>query len=198
MGRTTTDRTTTDRTTTDPAANGPTANGTASPASSGSTASPGNTDPSESLEERLQREHEQLFHELRAIIPGGQVLFAFLLTVAFSERFRELDQHQRWVYYLTFLTVGVSLLLLLAPASFHRVQFRRGDKEAMMRIANVEALIALVLISLSVAGTMFLITDLMFSASAAIGVAAVMWVVTGLVWWGVPMRRRLSERRDAE
>ena len=153
------------------------------------------TDPAESPEERLQREHEQLFHELRAIIPGVEVLFAFMLTVAFTERFRDLTDVQRWVYYLTFLCAGTGLLLLLAPASYHRVQFRRGDKESMMRIANVEALTALVVISLAIAGTVFLITDLLFTTVAAVVVAAVIWSITGTLWWAVPIRRRIAEDR---
>jgi Family of unknown function (DUF6328) len=157
----------------------------------------GTTDPDETPEQRLQREHEQLFHELRAIIPGVEVLFAFMLTVAFTERFQQLTDVQRWVYYLTFLCAGVGLLLLLAPASYHRVQFRRGDKEAMMRIANIEALTALIVISLAVAGTVFLITDLMFSTVAAAVVATSMWLMICVLWWVVPLTRRLREAAAA-
>lgn len=150
----------------------------------------------ETHDEQLEREHEQLFHELRAIIPGAEVLFAFMLTVAFSERFADITDVQRWVYYVTLLSAGSSLLLLLAPASFHRIQFRRHDKEAMMRIANVEAISALVLISVAVAGSVFLITDLMFTTVAAIAVAAVMWTCAGALWWLVPLARRTTEPTD--
>lgn len=150
----------------------------------------------ETDDERLQREHEQLFHELRSIIPGVEVLFAFMLTVAFTERFERLSDVQRLVYYATFLCAGLAILLLLAPASFHRVRFRQDDKEAMLRIANVEAIAALVLISLAVAGTVFLITDLMFSSTLATIVSALVWVATGALWWGVPLTREVSERAD--
>lgn len=149
--------------------------------------------PDESHDEQLQREHEQLFHELRAIIPGAEVLFAFMLTVAFSNRFEDVTSLQRWVYYVTLLTAGSALLLLLAPASFHRVRFRRHDKEALMRVANSEAIVALVLISLSVAGTVFLITDLLFTTVAAVVVAAALWTMTSLVWWAVPLSRRADD-----
>jgi hypothetical protein len=150
----------------------------------------------ETEDERLQREHEQLFHELRSIIPGVEVLFAFMLTVAFTERFERLTDVQRSVYYATFLCAGVAILLLLAPASFHRVRFRQDDKEVMLRLANVEAIAALVLISIAVAGTVFLITDLMFSSTAATIVSTLVWVATGAIWWGVPLTREASERAD--
>ena len=149
--------------------------------------------PDESHDEQLQREHEQLFHELRAIIPGAAVLFAFMLTVAFSDRFEDVTTLQRSVYYVTLLTAGTALLLLLAPASFHRVQFRRHDKEVMMRVANTEAIVALVLVSLAIAGAVFLITDLLFTTVAAVAVAVALWVVTSLVWWGVPLSRRTDD-----
>jgi cation transport ATPase len=152
---------------------------------------------SESTDERLEREHEQLFHELRAIIPGAEVLFAFMLTVTFTQRFEQLTGVQRTVYYATLLCAGVALLLLLAPASFHRIRFRRHDKEAMMRIANVESIAALVLISLSVAGTIFLITDVMYSTEAAVAVGSAIWLCTGALWWGVPLRRNWDEHDAA-
>lgn len=148
----------------------------------------------ESDDERLEREHEQLFHELRAIIPGAEVLFAFMLTVTFTQRFEQLTDVQRTVYYVTLLSAGISLLLLLAPASFHRVRFRRHDKERMMRVANIETIAALILISLAVAGTIFLITDVMYSTEAAVAVGTAIWLCTGALWWGLPLRRTWHDR----
>ncbi|MBI5089614.1 MAG: hypothetical protein HZB15_12380 [Actinobacteria bacterium] len=140
--------------------------------------------------ERLDREHEQLFHELRSIIPGAEVLFAFLLTVAFSQKIDELTSLQRGVYYTTFMLAGSALIVLLGPSAFHRVQFRKSDKEAMMRLANVEAIVALVLISLSLVGAVFLITDRLFSTTWAIVAGAIFGVVASLLWWAVPLSRR--------
>lgn len=150
----------------------------------------------ESHAERLDREHEELFHELRAVIPGAEVLFAFLLTVVFTERFQGLTEPQRWIYYGTFLCAGASLLLLLAPSAFHRVRFRQGDKEALLRAANVEAIVALVLVSLSIAGSVLLITDLMFPFPAAVVAAVAVWSVASMLWWGFPLARRQGDPVD--
>ena len=145
----------------------------------------------ETAAERLEREHEELFHELRAIIPGAEVLFAFLLTVAFTERMETLTTLQRGVYYGTFMCGGTSLVLLLGPAAFHRVQFRQRDKEALMRTANVEAIAALVLISASIAGAVFLITDLLFSTLLATVTAVAIWLLASALWWILPLSRRI-------
>jgi len=147
----------------------------------------------ESPAERLEREVEQLLQELRSIIPGVQVQFAFLLTVAFTQRFESLTDVQRTVYYVSLLCAALSLFLLLAPSSFHRVRFRRRDKEAMIRSANVEVIAALVLISCSIAGIVFLISDLMFTTEVAVVVSVLVWVASGILWWGYPLLRRLRD-----
>lgn len=149
--------------------------------------------PDDSHAERLDREHEQFFHELRSILPGAEVQFAFLLTVAFTERFRELSDLQRAVYYATFICAGVSIVLLLAPAAFHRVRFRQHDKEAMIRLANVEAIAALVLVSLSVAGTVLLISDLLLPTWSAALVSGSLWLFATVLWWAFPLVRRRAD-----
>ena len=46
----------------------------------------------ESEEERLDRNLLELLNELRVALPGVQVLFAFLLTVPFTQRFATLKR----------------------------------------------------------------------------------------------------------
>ncbi len=148
----------------------------------------------ETKQQRLDREHDQLFNELRSIIPGVQIQGAFLFTVAFTQRFERLNDFQRDVYYVSFLLAVGGLVLLFAPAAFHRVQFRQHDKELLIRAANVEMIAALVLVSFSLAGTLLLISDLIVPTSVAVVVAAITLAATGLLWWGFPIARRLSRR----
>jgi uncharacterized membrane protein len=143
---------------------------------------------------RLDREHQELFHELRAVIPGAQVLFAFLLTVAFTPVFSELGTDERAVYFATFILAGIALCLLLSPAAYHRIQFRRGDKDVMLRLANLEALVAMVLLSISLSGVVYLIGSVVYTTELAIASAASLWLLTLIVWWIIPLTRR---RRNA-
>ena len=57
---------------------------------------------------RLEREHGELLQELRALIPGGTVLFGFLLAISFTVVFKGLDDVERYVYYGTLLSTAVS------------------------------------------------------------------------------------------
>lgn len=143
--------------------------------------------------EELEQEHSELFDELRAVIPGAEVLFAFLLTAPFSERFDRLNERQRGVYFFIFLAAALALVLLLAPSVFHRVRFRQGDKDALLRVANREALAALGVMSVSLPAAVFLVTDLLHGVRWAMVCGAAALVTAALVWWAVPVRRRLTD-----
>ena len=86
----------------------------------------------EELKERLEREHGELLEELRSLIPGAEVLFGFLLAIRFTAEFGDLTDTQRYVYYVTLLSTAAALVFFLAPAAYHRIRFRAGDKEYMV------------------------------------------------------------------
>ena len=152
-------------------------------------------EPEEDFGERLEREHEQLFHELRSVIPGAEVLFAFLLTIVFTGPFEELGAAQRTIFFLTFMLSGIALVLLLAPTAFHRIRFRQQDKNAMLRLANIEVLTAMACISLSISGVVWLVTDIIVDTTWATVTASGLWMLIALIWWAVPLARVRADRR---
>src|SRR5688500_4286370 len=90
--------------------------------------------------ERLEREHSELMEELRALIPGAEVLFGLLIAVRFTEQFRELSEAQACVYYAALAGTAAALVLFIAPAAHHRVGFREGDKDYVVSKGNREAI----------------------------------------------------------
>jgi hypothetical protein len=80
----------------------------------------------EEADERANRELIELLNELRVALPGVQVLFAFLLTVPFSQRFTTLDAADRRIYYAAMLATAAATLCLIAPTAHHRLRFRSG------------------------------------------------------------------------
>jgi hypothetical protein len=145
--------------------------------------------------QRLDREHDQLNQELRALITGVQVLFGFLLSVTFTERFGDLSVADRRVHLLVIGCSATALVLLLAPTAFHRVQFRQRDKEAMVRIANTEAKAAMLFMSLATAGSLYLVGRLSFSSSWGVITGCSLFVFSLSVWWGIPLVRRHQRSR---
>src|ERR671916_2197791 len=94
----------------------------------------------EDRQERTARELIELLNELRVALPGVQVLFAFLLTVPFTQRFPDITSLQRNVFFVAFLSAAAATAFLIAPTAYHRIRFREGDKEQMLQTANVLAL----------------------------------------------------------
>src|SRR5215212_2666054 len=90
----------------------------------------------ESEKERLDRNLLELLNELRVALPGVQVLFAFLLTVPFTQRFSTLTATQEKVYYGTLVCTAISTAMLIAPSAHHRINFRQQDKEYIVFLAN--------------------------------------------------------------
>jgi len=147
----------------------------------------------EDVKERLEREHSELLEELRALIPGAQVLFGFLLAIRFTTPFTDLNAVQRSVYYATLLSTAVALVLLLAPSAYHRLRFREGDKDVMVRKGNREAIAGTGAIALAFTGVLYLITT-----QAAIAVALVFFALTAWRWWAIALYRKAREQDEAK
>ena len=90
----------------------------------------------ETPKERADRELIELLNELRVVLPGVTVLLAFLLAVPFAKGWTRITSFQRDVFVVAFLATAVSVALLTAPSSYHRLRFRAGHKERMVRVGN--------------------------------------------------------------
>jgi amino acid transporter len=150
-------------------------------------------DDVEQPEERQNRELIELLNELRVALPGAQVLFAFLLTVPFSNRFLTLTGSQRAIYFATFVGTTIAAGLFMAPTAYHRIRFRQGDKERMLRTSNRFAIVGIAFLALSVTSAVVLTTDLMFGLGTAmvVGLGVLLFLVW--VWFAIPLARRLRD-----
>ncbi len=144
----------------------------------------------EDPQERTARELIELLQELRIVIPGVQVLFAFLLTVPFSQGFPKLDALQRGVFFATLLCTSAATALLIAPSSHHRVLFRQGVREQRLKLGNMLAILGLAFLVPAMVGVVFVITDLIFGMTAALIVTVLMAISFSLLWFAVPLRYR--------
>jgi predicted membrane channel-forming protein YqfA (hemolysin III family) len=148
----------------------------------------------EGKEERLDRELIEFLNELRVVLPGVQVLFAFLLTVPFTNQFSKITNGQRQVFFATFLCTTAATVLLIAPSAYHRLRWREYDKEQMLRTSNRLSIAGLAFLSFALLGAAFLVTDLLFQATAAAVVTTAVASFFAWFWWGLPLTRKLRDR----
>jgi len=126
-------------------------------------------------ERRRDRQMIELLNELRVALPGVQILFAFLLTVPFTQRFTALTPFQRDTYYVTLIATALSTACLIAPSAGHRLRFHQGDRAWVIESANRLTIAGLVLLAIALAGSVLLITDMLFDGARV-------WIYTGVVW----------------
>jgi hypothetical protein len=152
-------------------------------------------EPGESPKERVDRELIELLNGLRVILPGVQVLLAFLLTVPFATGFPEVSEFERGLYFVTVLLTVGSIAALTMPAAYHRIRFREGDKERMLLLSNAFAIGGLALLALAMTGVVFLIADVLFGTAVAGSVALAVAAILGGTWFAVPLGRKLRDEQ---
>ncbi len=144
----------------------------------------------ETEKERLDRNLNELLGELRVIMPGIQVLFAFLLVVPFNQRFTELTQFETSTYFVTLVTTGVSMAFLIAPGTIHRLQFRADDKEWIVFTGNRLAIIGFAILAVAVTSGFLLVMHFVYSNTLAIVSTAALGVLVGVLWFAIAVARR--------
>ena len=147
----------------------------------------------ESRSEKLDRELIELLNELRVALPGVQILFAFLLTVPFAGRFERVTDFQRDTYLFAFLCAMAGSVFLMAPTAYHRIQWRRHDKEQLLRISNGLAIAGTAFLSLGMAASVLFVTDFLFARWIAFAATAFSALLFAVFWYALPLFRRTQD-----
>jgi Family of unknown function (DUF6328) len=144
----------------------------------------------ESLDTVLDRNVAELLQEVRVVFTGVQLLFAFLLGLAFSQRFRELDGFQVGAYLVALLASALAAIVLIAPVPFHRMIFRRRKKAALVVVADRFLAVGLVLVVTAITSSVLLVLDVVLGRGWAILGSGLTAVVGLLTWYLLPLAVR--------
>jgi len=89
---------------------------------------------------------------------------------------------------------AVATALLVGPVAYHRMVFRRGQKERLVRAASVMAIGGLAAVALAVSAAVLLVTSYVGGGLAAGLISAFVAVMFGLLWFAFPLTRRRNPR----
>jgi hypothetical protein len=142
--------------------------------------------------ERLDRNLDELTGELRVVITGVQVLFAFLLIVPFSSGFSGIGPFERAVYFVTLLCAALAAVCTIAPAAEHRFLFRHDDKRHIVFSSNRVVIAGLAFLALAMCGSVLLVATKLFGVTLGALTAIVVGIPFTLLWFVLPLRRRLQ------
>ncbi len=134
----------------------------------------------------------ELLNELRVALPGVQILFAFLLTVPFSNGFTRTTAFQRDVLFITLVFTSLSAACLIAPSAAHRLRFHKHDRIWIIESANRLTIAGLAFLAAAMTGAVLLVTDVLYDGTRV-------WVYTGVfaalltgMWFVRPLLRSES------
>ena len=144
---------------------------------------------------RYDRNYGELLQELRVVLTGVQILFAFLLAIAFQQRFASAGTGELALYLIALCSSACASVVLTAPAAVHRVLFRQKVKG---EIVDVTAqMIKIGMACLAVAMVTSVCFVVLFVAGPVLGwvTSAALGVLVAVTWLQIPRRHR--SRRPA-
>jgi hypothetical protein len=144
---------------------------------------------------RLDRNYSELLQELRVAQTGVQILFAFLLSIAFQQRFARLDHPQRVIYVVTLVSAACAAIMLIAPVPVHRLLFRLHLKDEVVTFTSRLATAGLACLAVAMLSAVLLIVDVSSGLTAAILITAVLGLLIAVFWIALPLS---VKRRHAE
>ena len=150
--------------------------------------------PGESEDDRTERRMSELMTEVRIIMPGVQVLFAFLLTVPFQARFDTVTDTEEALYLVTLLSAGLASACLIGSAATHRVLFGQGQREFVIRVGNRLVLVGLIALAVAMSCAAALVVSFVWTAAAAWLTLAGGAVLFGSLWFVLPLTRAAAAR----
>ncbi len=139
--------------------------------------------------ERLDRNLEELTSELRVVVTGVQVLFAFLLIVPFNVGFAHIGDFERTVYFVTLVLAALAAVCTIAPSAQHRFLFRHDDKRYIVFSSNRVVIAGLAFLALSMCGCLLLVTTRLFGVTAGVLTASIGAIPFAVLWFAAPIRR---------
>ena len=146
--------------------------------------------------ERLDRNLEEMTGELRVVVTGVQVMFAFLLIVPFNVGFEHVGEFERVVYFVTLVLAALAAVCTIAPSAEHRFLFRHHDKRHLVFNSNRVVIAGMAFLALAMSGCLLLVATKLFGATAGACTAGLALMVFVGLWFAVPLARLRALERE--
>src|SRR6266567_3621758 len=136
---------------------------------------------------------DHLLTEARVALPGVQALLGFQLLAVLSRTFDSLPPASKLMHAGALGCMALTVILLVAPAAFHRIAFNGADCERFYRIGSRLVTTALFPLAFGLAGDIYVAIAKLAGNSRIGGLSAglVLLMLLGL-WYAYPLTLRLA------
>jgi uncharacterized protein DUF6328 len=144
----------------------------------------------ETQKQRVDRELIELLNEVRVALPGVQVLFAFLLTLPFTNRFRQVGGATEALYVVALTTTAAASAFLIAPSAYHRLNFRTPQKERLLFTSNRLVIAGTALLTVGMGSSLYVVVAFLYGSAIGGGLAGGLGLLLVWLWYVLPLWRR--------
>jgi hypothetical protein len=146
-------------------------------------------------EEQRDR-YRELLEELRTVMPGTQVLFAFLLTVVFSQTFGQLDDLGKRSFAAALLLAALAAVTLMTPTAFHRMS-APGNRILRLKTGIATQITGMALLLAAMTVVVFVVVRKIFaSTTTGLVFAGIVGGVGVALWYVLPKVLGLNRDDD--
>jgi hypothetical protein len=103
----------------------------------------------------------------------------------------------RNAFYGAIVCATLATAFLIAPSAHHRLRWRSGEKEHLVRIGNQMAIIGTLFLAAAIVLALYVVTDVLFTTNLAVLTAVGAVVLFGVLWYVVPLMWRSPRRKPA-
>ncbi|HUI95910.1 MAG TPA: DUF6328 family protein [Xanthobacteraceae bacterium] len=141
---------------------------------------------------------EHMLTEARVLIPGAQALFGFQLAVLLTDAFGRLPASSKAAHTAALCCIALAVILLMAPAAFHRITFGGQDSEEFHRLGSGLIMASAVPLAAGITGDFYVaVAKALASEPIALALAALAAATLIGLWFAYPLALRAKRRRGA-
>jgi hypothetical protein len=147
----------------------------------------------------LHAKIEQMLTEARVVLPGAQALLGFQLAIVLTQSFEQLPSESRIMHAASLFLIALAIVLLMAPAAYHRIVYAGEDTQDMYRVGSALVTMATVPLALGLAGDIYVVIAKIGGSPAAGWLAGALGLVTLIgLWHAYPLATAYFQNRSPQ
>jgi len=139
----------------------------------------------------LEETSTQVGGEARMLLPGVQTILGFQLMAVFNQRFEQFTSAEQVMHFVSFLLLGLTMGLMMAPAAYHRQAERCVVTERFVKMSSRLLTLSMIPFVIGVCLDTYLVGKMILkdTPSALLAAKGMLIVLIGL-WFVLPVVAR--------
>ena len=131
---------------------------------------------------------EHMLTEARVLLPGAQALLGFQMAVLLTDSFSDLPAGSTALHAVALCCITLAIILLMAPAAFHRIAFGGQNSEGFYRLGSRFVIAAAAPLAVGITSDFYVaVARALQSPFLGTAMAVTIGTVLAMLWFVHPM-----------